>query len=87
MEPTELELMLYEALAIVKDEIILNPFEKTEHVTIIRLSNLRCDEILKAFDEFKKAHNLELRRGEYVRPEIKLNSKKKISAPGTNHNN
>jgi len=48
---------------------------------------LRCDEILKAFDEFKKAHNLELRRGEYVRPEIKLNSKKKISAPGTNHNN
>jgi len=73
MKPTELEKKLYEALAIVIDAIF-QPFEKTEHVTIIRLSNNNASKILEAFDEFRKVHNLVLRQGKYVRPGIKIGS-------------
>ena len=65
-EPTELEKQLYEALAIVIDEINF-PLEITKGgLTICRFSNEQVDEIKAAYGLFTLIHNKRLSLGQYI---------------------
>jgi hypothetical protein len=64
--PTELEKELYEALAVVVDEIRL-PFEVTKGgMTLIRFFPKQVSQIETAFRLFSVIHDLELRQGKLI---------------------